>query len=272
MDVKEYVSKYVALSKPIPFCGLKIKPIKVRDSMEFLEAGALFQFEKNKIPDLEIIKMTYLDFLFKKILPSKDYLNEFMKILNMCLSVEEDEDCFNTLYPRGYIYIDGEFARVNGYNVFFMQEEESIAMVVDNKKISWRDFDEFREIIMFQNLRDYDNVQMSDDVKEALDEYYKIKNKDIIPPDMGYKISVVMMKSSFSEDQVLDMTFYRFQEIFDLILEEQDYTISKLAEYMGNKFEKKIEHWVFKKKKDKYADAFVSADGYKNKIQQAGAN
>ena len=62
-NIKEYVDKYVTLQKPVPLYNLQIRPVLVRDFFQFNNAKDVLNIEKNKIPNIEIIQMTYLRFL-----------------------------------------------------------------------------------------------------------------------------------------------------------------------------------------------------------------
>ena len=81
-NVKEYVEKFTTFGDPVDFKGLKIKPITVRDSERFLDAVDVFKIEKNKIPDVSIIQMSYLEFLIGVIGLDEEYRNAFLWLLS----------------------------------------------------------------------------------------------------------------------------------------------------------------------------------------------
>ena len=62
-NVKEYVEQFVTFGNPVEYKGLKIKPILAKDALRFLDAVSVLQIEKNKIPSVEIIQMSYLEFM-----------------------------------------------------------------------------------------------------------------------------------------------------------------------------------------------------------------
>ena len=75
--IKEYIESYVAFGKPVPYCGLQIKPILVKDFYQFRDAQNVLKIEKNKIPNIEIIQMTYLRFLILMMHDMEEMLEDF---------------------------------------------------------------------------------------------------------------------------------------------------------------------------------------------------
>ena len=82
-NIKEHVDKYVALQKPVPLHGLYINPIMVKDFFQFNEAKDILRIEKNKIPNVEIIQMTYLRFLLMIILEEESLKEEPLEIVQV---------------------------------------------------------------------------------------------------------------------------------------------------------------------------------------------
>jgi hypothetical protein len=64
-----------------------------------------------------------------------------------------------------------------------------------------------------------------------------------------------------------DLTMRNFYQLFDILVDESDYIAAKTAEFNGVQFKSPIEHWAYKARKDKYAEAFSDADAFVDKIQ-----
>ena len=84
-NIKEYIESYVAFGKAIPYNGLKIRPILVKDFYQFRDAQNVLKIDKNKIPDIEIIQMTYLRFLMLLMVEHKELVEDFLIIMSLCL-------------------------------------------------------------------------------------------------------------------------------------------------------------------------------------------
>ena len=62
--LKNYEYEYFREDKPVPFCGLLIYPILVRDMEVFTNCSSCLTLEKNK--DKNGVRMTHLDYLLSK--------------------------------------------------------------------------------------------------------------------------------------------------------------------------------------------------------------
>ena len=79
-NIKEYIERYVAFGKAIPYDGLKIRPVLVKDFYHFRDAQNVLKIDKNKIPDIEIIQMTYLRFLMLMMVEHSELVEDFRMI------------------------------------------------------------------------------------------------------------------------------------------------------------------------------------------------
>lgn len=68
--LKNYEITYFREDKPIPFCGLSIYPISVRNYEEFASCCSCLTLDKNE--DVKGIAMSHLDYLLKKMNNSED--------------------------------------------------------------------------------------------------------------------------------------------------------------------------------------------------------
>ena len=75
-NVKEYVEQFVTFGNPVEYKGLKIKPILAKDALRFLDAVSVLEIEKNKIPSVEIIQMSYLEFMINFIMSCNEYVSD----------------------------------------------------------------------------------------------------------------------------------------------------------------------------------------------------
>lgn len=92
MDMKQY-EKYLVYDEPILYKELKIYPIRMRDYLEFFGAVNCLTIEKNKIANPDIIRMSYLDFLFY--LMNNDQNGQilssmFLQLFKLCLKIDSE--------------------------------------------------------------------------------------------------------------------------------------------------------------------------------------
>lgn len=261
----EYLKrKYFYKNKPVPYklkCGeeIIIYPVMIEDSDIFEESYDILTFNKSEIPIPEIIQMSYLQFLIEIILreeqnkKEKERYNEhkLANILELCLKE-------NNVIPN---YSNGKPA------LFVCDEDDIVKSIITHK-----DFDDIKKIILYQNIKDYDDSYISKDMRNIIDEYYKATNSNIDPLSLEDKIAFLGNEAGLSTEEILKMTYREFNNRFGWAVDKMDYQINKTAEMSGNvKFDKKIEHLIYRRKKNKYEKFFTDKDAFTNKINNANA-
>jgi hypothetical protein len=64
-EIEYLQERYFAFDEPVPFCGLFLYPLKVRNYNEFLSTNACFLLNKNDDP--EGIALSHLDYFLGKL-------------------------------------------------------------------------------------------------------------------------------------------------------------------------------------------------------------
>ena len=254
IDINQIARKYFFKDKPVDYklkCGevINIYPILVEDWDEFEENYDILCFEKNKIPIPEIIQMSYLQFIIEVVLKKEEInQNKLYNIFKICLKLKEKNDI-----KFGY------------------EKNKPILVICDNEyvkyKINSKDFDEIKKIILYQNILGYDDSVISADIQKIINEYYKAKNGNIEFLNLEDKMAFLGNNSGLTKNQMLKMTYREFSKRYEWAVDQMDYQINKTAEMSGNvKFEKKVEHLIYKKKKNKYEQFCTDEESFKNKI------
>lgn len=266
MDIEDFISKYVSLDIPIPYKDLFIYPVKVEDSFDFMSYCGIFLIDKNSIPNIEIIKMSYLKFLLSLIMDEKNgslWAESFLKTISICLNIKYDKDLLRYGAKMGELlfdgYVDKEIICFNGYNLSFVLQNENVSLVINDCQITSREFEEIKRLMMYQNIVDYDDRQMNPAIREAIDKYYKSKNEGIRNPTIEDKISVIIANTGMKQETINNMSYRKFEQVFCKIVEKQDYLVGKIAEMQGC-LKTPVEHWIYKSKKDRYSEAFTSGE------------
>ena len=241
-NIKEYVDKYVALQKPVPLYNLQIKPVLVRDFFQFNNAKDVLNIEKNKIPNIEIIQMT------------RNPSFEPNEILTQQTRKDESE------------------VWINGWDVRFRVSDDRVVLCLyddeDLVEIDDAQFDELRKVILLQNIYKYDDTEMSDDFRRVVEEYYRLKNKDIVLPTLEDRLMAVCVSSAYKLEELYTMPLRLFDALLEYSVDKLEYQVNKL---IVNLAQGKVEglhlsHWVYKTKKDKYSEIFTDAQDLVKKV------
>ena len=271
-NIKEYVSKFTTFGIPIDYKGLKIKPVLVKDAELFLDVVEVFRIEKNKIPSIEIIQMSYLEFLMGMIAINQDYLNAFLALLSLTLGMQYDE----SYKKEGDTFAPNELLsqKINDKNSFYYINGWDIEVVVCNGKASINimgttltssEFDVFRHIVLFQNIADYDDIEMSDDFRRVVEQYYALKFKGIHDPTLEEKMLAIIMSTSYTIESLAQVPLRSFDKLFDYSVKKADYIATKPLE-PHLKEGCSIDHWVFYPERDRFADVFGDPEEVTKKV------
>lgn len=252
VDFKQLELIYFQNNKPVPYrlkCGtiIYINPIRVEDWNLFNASLSLFSIEKVDVDDLEVLKLSYIDFIIYLISQEKSYEMMLYNILSQSLKEQNIA-----------------IAKSNSKNVVVIcDEEDTIKAVITSKEL-----EEIRKIILKQNIYDYDDRYISPDVKREIEAYNKIKYSNIAQPDFEKKKVFVMSKNGISEDSLNKMFYRTFSRMFKLMVDNDIYFANKMIEASPKyQVEDSVTHPLFAKEEDATKNAFVSVDKMKNKIK-----
>ena len=226
---------------PVPYKlqdgnSIEISPVNVKQSEIFLSSQSILDVKKNEMGVVEIIQMSYLQFLCEVLLKDKDNVQRFVNILNMCLGWEKPIIIYENKKP--YLLNEGE-----------------------TTKISPNDFEDIRRIILYQNLPDYDDSYMDPELKKNMQLMDKIKAKGVEIPNIERKMAIISAHCGMSKKDQLEMTFRAHSMLFDEVCGEVDFTTIRPIALFGGGADK-LDHWIYKKKKGKYDKYITSVDDY----------
>ena len=211
-----------------------IKPILVKDYLRYSWAKEILNIEKNEINDIEIIQMSYLEFLIKKVFTMNKELEDKLRwLIKLCM----DED---------YVaFVDNK--------IYICEQDTTIKAIIRPKE-----FDDISKIIQSQNDPNYDDRYVSPEVKELMQDYYKTKYSNITSPTLEKKKAFVSSKTSKTFKELNELPYREFELIYDACKDSEIYIGQKIIQG-SYKYDVKedIKHPLFEPKKDPYEELFT---------------
>ena len=218
---------------------LFIYPITVKDSEIFLSSVSVISIDKNSADSVEIIQMSYLDFIYKVLFQDQMNINKFLNILKYCLHMD------NEAVEIGY----------DANNKPFLRDKDN------DIEIKSKDFDNICRIIMYQNLIHYDDEYVNPEIKKMMAEVDAVKNAGIESPAIERRMAIITAHCGISKQEQMNMTYRSHSLLFEEVYGEVEFTTTRpILLYAGKGNE--IDHWIYKKKKDKYDGYMTDADSY----------
>ena len=293
-EIKGYEESYFAFDEPIPFCGLKLYPVAVRNYNAFLITSSCFTLNKNDDP--EGITQTHLNYLLNKIQDPKEgqlWGYKFSKLLEMIFHLQNGyrcEQCGEFMSWGDYIKKLSEQKDNPVPNVVcdkcggrllptirYGTEEKTKKkkLIIDGHDISSKDFDKLRRLALYQNLPDYrDDSWVHPEIREDQQEKQRLLalKGGGATASLERKICCASVKSCYKVSEIFDMPIRKFLILFDAIDSAMTYEAQMLGRMTGMFASKSpIDHWVYKKEKGLYDDA-QTVECYVGTINSANNN
>lgn len=258
IDIDFYKKAYFYFDKPVDYQIkdklIKIYPVAVEDSEVFLSSMNILMVDKNSSPSVEIIQMSYLEFIYKILFQDQTNIDRFVNILKYCLHINSPYIGFN-----------------ENDKPYLVDKENDIL-------IGPKDFDNIKRLILYQNLIHYDDEYINPELKAAMSEVDELRNKGIDSPTIERRIAIITAHCGLSKQEQLKMTYRSHSLLFEEVYGEVEYiTLRPIALFGGNG--DKIDNWIYKKKKDKFDGYITDADKYSasmggqyNAIQSTNTN
>ena len=221
--------------------SLMIYPVNVKDSMLFLSCCNILSFNKNEINSIDVIKMSYLQFMIEYLLTEESNAKKLYYVLNLCLKMDN---------PR--IYYDKEERK------HYIVDEETGIVLNSNQ------FEDIRRIIMYQNILGYDDTYVDSDLKKSIEQTKALKMAGLEPISLERKMAIITAHCGISKKEQKEMTYRSHSLLFQEVCSEVEYMATKpIALYggVGDKVE-----WIHRKVKGKFDDYFTSVNNIQNKL------
>lgn len=251
---KESLSSFLMYSSPIVFKEkITLYPVTMENVLEFQGLSKCITFRKDsRIGDKQIIRMTYLEFLFYAAMhPELDFLFEDTPDLSKYLA---------------YLFLLLKMVCHEQEISFY---ENTGNLVINGCEISHEEFDDIRRIIILQNGINFDideflNYETEMSLKKA--EEKMNKNADAVTTE-DY-VDAMQVALHLSEAEIKEMSIRKFYRIIKRQNLHETYTILKTGEMSGMvKFKEPVKYWIRSvDDEDKYAHLKADEAELKNKM------
>lgn len=216
---------------------LYIYPISVKDSEVFLSSVSVISIDKNAVDSVEIIQMSYLDFVYKVLFQEVVNVSKFLNILKYCL------------------HINKPFVGYTKQNRPYLRDNET------GLEIKAKDFENIRRIILYQNLIHYDDEYINPEIKKMMAEVDAVKNAGVESPTIERHMAIITAHCGISKQEQMNMTYRSHSLLFEEVYGEVEFeTTRPIMMYAGKGNE--IDHWIYRKKKDKFDGYMTDTDRY----------
>ena len=245
IDIAVLEKGYFYFDKPVPYklsdtTHIDITPISVYDSEVFLSSCDILQIDKNALNSVEIIQMSYLDFLLKVMLPTDKsglLLDKLSNIFRLCLGMKTWK--------------------------LKVKEKQKLSIVApdDSFEITGKQFDDIKRIILYQNVPHYDDTYIDPDLKKMMDEVDRLKSQGISAPNLERRMAIITAHCGVNKQTLMQYTMRSLQLLFEECAGEVEFTTLRPTMLYAGKA-KELEHWIYKKKKDRLDGYITSVESY----------
>ena len=242
INIDFLTKQYFYFDTPVPYelkCGqiLEIRPVSVLKSEVFLASCDIIAIDKNSASSVEIIQMSYLEFIARVIAHNEINVAKFANILSICLGIA---------HP---VWKKDERQKLNLFDVN------------SGVLITPKEFEDIRRIILYQNLLDFDDSYISPALKDAIEETNKLKNKGYATPTLERRIAIITAHTGLSKKEQLEMSYRAHALLFREVCGEVEFTTIRPAALSAGKA-KDLEHWIYKKEKGRLDGYIMNADDF----------
>jgi hypothetical protein len=234
---------------PIPFKKFLLYPVKMRNYLMFMAYSECLTIDKNSIPDVKIIGMSYLEYILSYSTMENLWVGKLDRILRMCLDDKENK-------------LDIKY----GYD-----ENKKIFISIDGEIINGSDFDELKEIICEQQALELEDYTVQKEVRDALRKAQEFKNRSSGAKMAGLEDQILCLVSStaMSVKDISELTIRKFTKLLSRVDAKLHYEIYLAASMSGMvtfKDKSFIKHWMSDLAKDKISSNLISKESVEKKL------
>ena len=247
---KKEHSKELTFDMPIEYNGLIFSPVIVEQYDEFYTFISCLLQDKNSIPDIKIIQMSYLDYVFylSDIQETSYMLSMLSLLIGLCTNVDTE-------------------------NIkFYINEKGSHVLIIDDNEFDKNQFMYMREIICAQNDVDLTIFDLDPRVRGELQKTidFKDRTSSFEMATLEEQIICIVISSSLSIEDIKILSLRKFKKILNRIDHKMTYEIYTLGTLCGNVvLKEEIPHWLTTLEKDKFDKLISSYEEVQKKVNMS---
>lgn len=254
------IDNYLTYDQPVPYKNLLIHPATMIDYIRFHECVICLLLDKNSVPDLEVISMSYLTYLISVGIAKPRLLAALDGLLRMTISIKTTNDKGETVIER---LTDSDDIKVT---------EDNKTLILKGEKVTSSDFDEIKGIICQQNQIEMIDESISKEVRDLIKqaEDYKMRQNETKMCSLEDQLIAVVISTSLSLEDIYRLTIRKFSKILERVDHTMHYKIYLEGVMTGNlkmKDGSMPKHWLTDlTKDDKHKDTKFDYDEAKTKF------
>lgn len=217
------LKNFFAFDDPYDYKGIKIYPIKLRDFFTFSYGVDCLLIDKNSIPNVDIISMSYLDFLINTSSEENKNLDKLAILLYLSLRINPEE------------------VRI------YKDEKNNHSLYIGEKVVGSSDFDKIKNIILSQNLIEEPDYTIQKEIRDKIEEGKRIRSKSMKFADLEDQIVSLSISTGLEIEKIYDMTYRKFVKAIgraDLLLHYKIYLAASMSGMVTFKNTSFIKHWL----------------------------
>lgn len=246
LDIDNLTRTYFYFDKPVPYKlkdgnTLNIYPICLSNYEYFIDSIDIFKIDKNTLGSVDIIQMSYLKFICFVLFNDQINIQKFVNI--MLLS-----------------------CKLNAPNISL--DDDGKIILSDTKqgiKITEKEFDDIRRIILYQNLTDYDETYIDPSLKAAMEKQDAKLAKRFEPITLERKVAIITSHCGISKKEQLEMTMRSHTILFEEVCGEVQYSAIMPVALIGGNGDK-VDGWIYRKRRGKYDKYITSMETFGKKL------
>jgi hypothetical protein len=248
-DSRVYVRE-LTFDESIEYNGIIFTPVKTQDYNEFYTFIHCMLQDKNSIPDIDIIKMSYLDYLFylSKNEETSYMLAMLVSLICLCTNVELEEV------------------------KYFINQKNEHVLILNGIEFDKNKFMHMRGIICAQNDVDISIFELDPRVRQEILKTMELKNKSggFEMATLEEQIICILISSNISLEQIKELSLRKFKKILNRIDHKMHYEIYTLGSLSGNiVLKQEIPHWLATLEKSKFDQHISSYEDVQNKVKMS---
>lgn len=245
-------TKELTFDEVIEYKGIFFTPVEVYMYDEFYTYINCMLYDKNSIPDIKILQMSYLDFLFylDESGDNKYILFLLASLISLCTNVKIEDV------------------------KYYRNEKNKCVLVLNGIEFNHKEFLIIREIICSQNNIDLSIFDLDPRVREEIQKTMDLQSKESTfnVGTLEEQMICCMITSGLNQEEVKKLSLRKFRKILDRVDAKMNYEICMTASMSGMvEFKGDIPHWMNTLEKGKF-DKFISSyEEVENKVKMSNS-